>query len=332
MKKLYTLSLLIASSVTFAQATDPFLGTVGGALNANGWNTHSGATPGQMAIAAGSLSYSSLPATGNKTQIISGNTEDINLASAAAITGTAYYSAVLNVLNTTGLHPNTAIGDYFLTFSSQTGVTGVTAFQGRLYVRTGSAADTFNIGILNTTGGTVAPTFASTDYAIGTPIFVAVKYDLASNTASLFINPAVGGAEGAATVTNATGTTAAPTQIASIAIREGGNATAGTGNIEIDNVRLGSTWDYVTSATLKTNQNSIAGLQVYPNPVVNGTLFITTDNNETKSVAIYDVLGKLVLKTIVNEQAINVSNLRGGVYIVKITEEGKTATRKLVIK
>ncbi|WP_353743406.1 T9SS type A sorting domain-containing protein [Flavobacterium sp. 38-13] len=29
---------------------------------------------------------------------------------------------------------------------------------------------------------------------------------------------------------------------------------------------------------------------------------------------------------------VNVSNLKDGVYIVKITEEGKTATRKLLIK
>ena len=31
-------------------------------------------------------------------------------------------------------------------------------------------------------------------------------------------------------------------------------------------------------------------------------------------------------------QAVNVSNLKGGVYIVKITENGNTATRKLIIK
>ena len=30
--------------------------------------------------------------------------------------------------------------------------------------------------------------------------------------------------------------------------------------------------------------------------------------------------------------AVNVSKLTSGVYIVKVTEDGKTATRKLVIK
>jgi hypothetical protein len=88
----------------------------------------------------------------------------------------------------------------------------------------------------------------------------------------------------------------------------------------------------VDNGVLAVNQNSISGLKVYPNPVVNGNLFITSNSNESKSVAIFDVLGKQVVKTTVTDQAINVANLKGGVYIVKITEEGKTATRKLVIQ
>lgn len=78
--------------------------------------------------------------------------------------------------------------------------------------------------------------------------------------------------------------------------------------------------------------NAIAGLKVYPNPVSNGTLFIETAANASKSVSIYDVLGKQVLNTTTADNAINISTLRGGVYVVKITEEGKTATQKLVIE
>lgn len=83
---------------------------------------------------------------------------------------------------------------------------------------------------------------------------------------------------------------------------------------------------------LGVKQNSISGLSVYPNPVTNGNLFITSNSNEAKLVSIYDVLGKQVVKTTVTNQPLNVSNLNSGVYIVKITEEGKTATRKLVIR
>jgi len=96
--------------------------------------------------------------------------------------------------------------------------------------------------------------------------------------------------------------------------------------------------DFTTAAaspensTLGIKQNSISGLNVYPNPVLNGNLFITSNSTSSKGVVIFDVLGKQVLKATVSNQAVNVSSLNRGVYIVKITEEGKTATRKLVIK
>ena len=50
------------------------------------------------------------------------------------------------------------------------------------------------------------------------------------------------------------------------------------------------------------------------------------------SVQIFDIVGKEVIKSNVMNNTVNVSGLNAGVYIVKITEEGKTATRKLVIK
>ena len=50
------------------------------------------------------------------------------------------------------------------------------------------------------------------------------------------------------------------------------------------------------------------------------------------SVQIFDIVGKEVIKSNVMNNTVNVSDLNAGVYIVKITEEGKTATRKLVIQ
>ncbi|HMK06091.1 MAG TPA: T9SS type A sorting domain-containing protein, partial [Flavobacterium sp.] len=84
--------------------------------------------------------------------------------------------------------------------------------------------------------------------------------------------------------------------------------------------------------SLGVKQNSISGLNVYPNPVIGNNLYITSDSNESKLVVLFDVLGKQVINTTVTNQPINVANLNSGVYFLKITEDGKTATRKLVIK
>jgi hypothetical protein len=86
------------------------------------------------------------------------------------------------------------------------------------------------------------------------------------------------------------------------------------------------------SYTLSVSQNAIKGLAVYPNPATHGVLFVETAANAERTIAIYDVLGKNVLNTTTSSSEVNISTLKGGVYIVKITEEGKTATRKLIIK
>ena len=334
MKKLYISALLLTAGLSFAQTSDSFTGT--GALNANGWGTHSG-TAGQLVISTGSLTYPGITSTGGKVALTAGNSEDVNRASTAPLTSVAYYSAILNLPNTTGLGPNAETGDYFLTTAATTGNTSnsVTAFSGRLYIKTGSVANTFNLGILNNSGGTAAPTFVATDFAVNTPIFVVVKYNIATNTASLFINPLLTGIEGLPTVTNNTGTTAAPTQIASIAIRQGGPASlaTGTGNVQIDEIKLGATWASVAPlAVAGVKQNEIAGLKVYPNPLTGSVLNISSESDAVKSVAIFDVLGKQVLNAKTVNGTVNASNLTSGVYIVKITEEGKTATKKLVVR
>lgn len=78
--------------------------------------------------------------------------------------------------------------------------------------------------------------------------------------------------------------------------------------------------------------DNIIGLTMYPNPLSGNTLFLTSTANAAMSVQIFDLLGKEVLKATVVNNAVNVAKLTAGVYVVKITEEGKTATRKLVIQ
>jgi hypothetical protein len=76
----------------------------------------------------------------------------------------------------------------------------------------------------------------------------------------------------------------------------------------------------------------IEGLNLYPNPVSNGKVYITSKNDLDKEIIIFDVLGKKVLQTTISSRELGVSNLSPGVYIIKISEGGATATRKLIVK
>ncbi len=333
MKKLYTLSFVLLATIGFSQTYVPFTGS--GLLTANGWTMHSG-TAGQLTTLTtpsdngSSLSFPGLLAsTGNRTAIVAGNSEDANFPLPTALTGNVYFSTLVKVLDDTQLNSS---GDYSLTLTSVAGAAS-TAFHSRLYFKKGSVAGKFLVGILNNSGGTAAPTYNTTDLSINTTYLLVVKYDLATNTASLFLNPTPGVAEPAATATNATGTTAAPTSIAGFVIRQGGNATAGTGNMEIDEIRVGTTFASVTpQGTAGLNDNNIAGFSMYPNPLKGNTLNFSSNANSAKSVQIFDVVGKEVVKANTTNNTLNVANLNAGVYIVKVTEEGKTATRKLVVQ
>ncbi len=81
-----------------------------------------------------------------------------------------------------------------------------------------------------------------------------------------------------------------------------------------------------------SKSEEIKGFSIYPNPVSNGILRITTFENAKKTIQIFDVLGKQVLSRTVVSQHLNITTLHSGIYIIKVFEKGKVATRKLVVK
>ncbi len=80
------------------------------------------------------------------------------------------------------------------------------------------------------------------------------------------------------------------------------------------------------------NNGDIDGFRMYPNPVTNGKVYITTTQNSPKEIMIYDVLGTLVLKTTILGKELSLSDLDAGVYVLRVFEKDKMATRKLIVK
>lgn len=86
--------------------------------------------------------------------------------------------------------------------------------------------------------------------------------------------------------------------------------------------------------TLGTEElDLLEGFKMYPNPVTNGQLHITTNDFSDKKIEIYSTLGNLVFsKTIQSNEAIDISNINTGLYMVRLEQEGKSITRKLIVK
>lgn len=78
--------------------------------------------------------------------------------------------------------------------------------------------------------------------------------------------------------------------------------------------------------------SGIEGLTMYPNPVSNGKVYITSKYDLDKSIVIFDVLGKKALQANITSKELNVSDLAPGVYIIRISEKDASSTRKLIVK
>jgi hypothetical protein len=245
MKSLYLFLFLFVSFLFKAQTFESFNFT--GALNANGWTSHSG-TAGQLQTltsasnSGASLYYNNLPlSVGNRVQLIAGNSEDVNKA-ITGITGAGYFSFLINVPNTTGMKPD---GEYFASFGATS-----TSFAAKVYVKPGTLPNTVKFGILNITG---TATYGTTDYPCNTTHFVVVKLKASVVTpaqlaeASIWVNPVPGSTEPTATAINAAGSSAF-TSFALLILRQAGSLATSTttGNLELDEIRYGSTWASVT--------------------------------------------------------------------------------------
>jgi hypothetical protein len=80
------------------------------------------------------------------------------------------------------------------------------------------------------------------------------------------------------------------------------------------------------------NQGDIEGFSMYPNPVTNGKVYITTANNSPKEIFIYDVFGTLILKTTILGKELSLNDMDAGVSVLRVFEKDKMATRKLIVK
>ena len=84
---------------------------------------------------------------------------------------------------------------------------------------------------------------------------------------------------------------------------------------------------------LSTTNFEATSFSIYPNPTNTGSVTITsTSSSDAMNVQVFDILGKQVKNETLTNNTLNVSDLRSGVYIVKMTQNNASTTKKLVIK
>lgn len=82
-----------------------------------------------------------------------------------------------------------------------------------------------------------------------------------------------------------------------------------------------------SNGTMKTNENTIDKIQVYPNPVTDGMLLVSCKNAD---YIITNIQGQTVQSGTCSRR-IDVSNLPSGIYIIKIKDSTTTTTTRFVV-
>ena len=84
---------------------------------------------------------------------------------------------------------------------------------------------------------------------------------------------------------------------------------------------------------LDVDDNFADQVQVYPNPVTDGVVYITSPLSSEMQVVIYDISGKEVFDTVlVENNQVNVSRLNSGVYFLQLSQDGRSAIKKFAVK
>lgn len=86
---------------------------------------------------------------------------------------------------------------------------------------------------------------------------------------------------------------------------------------------------FAQGPVLSTSSFAMENLKVFVN---NNNLFVTTNTTDDKQVNVYNMQGREVVNTTTAGAGINVSDLASGIYIVKVTENGISESRKIAIK
>lgn len=292
---------------------EPFNYSAGTPLNFSQMWKNTSVGSDEILATSGNLTYTGITSTGNSVSF-AGTGSDTLLPFTDTTSGEIYASFLAKVTDLTNI--SLTGSTYFASFSSATNV-----FSGRIWIKTTDGTQ-YQYGISTTT--TAADiVWSSTLYAVNSIQYLVLRYDFTNNLLALYVNPTIGGTAGPAVFTTPA---TALTSVANFVLRQDSATT--TPAMTIDELTITTTPNFTLG---NDSFSQIDGLKLYPNPVKGGTLFVETALNNNVQVTIYDIVGKQVLNTTVTNNAVNVSELTSGVYVVTVTEEGKTTSKKLMI-
>lgn len=285
MKKFFTLFLIFLLTVSAVMAqrliTEDFNYNAGqltdsaGGANVSGgkWTPNTGIAK-FIQVVTGDLSYTGYgtnPLAGSGRILLDSTTssaEDAYTSFASVNANTLYSSFLLGLDYTDNLFKHdTATGDYFIGLFS---ATSASSYNARLYIRKGSAPNTYNLGIAASAASSTPIGWVATDIPSGSTHLVTLGYTFVAgptnDVAKLWVDEPLFESEPPAQASSVFSSGTEPANLGRFAVRQSFvSGKGGTPKCEIDAIKVSTSWlDGTLPLQLKsfsvTSRNGFAGL------------------------------------------------------------------------
>ena len=89
----------------------------------------------------------------------------------------------------------------------------------------------------------------------------------------------------------------------------------------------------IDGVTLSNTIFEIKSFEIYPNPISRSERYlkVTSSINKVITVVIFDVLGKQITKQTAKQNSVDISNLKNGMYLMRVSQGSNTTTKKIII-
>ncbi len=214
----------------------------------------------------------------------------------------------------------------------------------KVWVGKGSVTANFKLGTTRGSGTGADVKWRATEFTDTLAvILVVLKYDFATETSSLFINPTLGSTTEPIpdVIDDISNPSALKSDLSSIRFRVNGNNKA---NFNVSGARVSSSW---ANAVAKVSQVGLSELvtakntvKIFNNPSANTlNLEYSLTNNSNVNLVLYNINGQVVNTLIQNigheagshTESFDVSGLTTGIYLVRFTAGGVTKSFKILI-
>ncbi len=89
--------------------------------------------------------------------------------------------------------------------------------------------------------------------------------------------------------------------------------------------------DFMQGSALSSSAPIIKGFKLYPVPASNDILNILSSLDTAMNITVYDISGKIIINKNINSNRLNVSLLYPGIYILRVSQNNASITKKLII-